>query len=145
MGTWFAQISCTVPWSHRTHHTRFRAQVPQQRWKVTLSKSSFILHEKGTESKKRFPVFTSHLRGIINNKIVIIGYPLFILSGSAECSAVVCSVSGFSQVERGLCGGQNYNEWTESFEASTYGRTVRNSPDDDFILVGRRQELLHWS
>lgn len=113
MGTLFAQISCTGPSSHRTHHTRFRAQVPQLRQKVTLPKQSFILHEKGTESKKRFPVFTSHLRGIINNKIVIIRYPLFILSDSAECSGVVCSVSGFSQVEKVLCGGQkNYNEWT---------------------------------
>lgn len=29
------------------------------------------------------------------------------------------------------------------FEASIYGRTVRNSPDVDFTLAGRRQELLH--
>ena len=54
-----------------------------------------IYKKRAQRARKRLAVFTPHLRRIINYKIVIISYPLFISSGSVECSDGVCAVSGF--------------------------------------------------
>lgn len=80
--------------SHRVQSTGTLAEVEGRSVKIVFC-SWLIYKKRAQRARRRLTVFMPHLRRIMNHKIVIISYPLFISSGSVECSDGVRAVSGF--------------------------------------------------